>query len=54
MRPGHLALRERTLWRYREVLPIEDAADRISLGEASRRCSRRSISASGWAFLTSS
>src|SRR5262245_47704678 len=33
MRPGHLALRERTLWRYREVLPIEDAADRISLGE---------------------
>lgn len=33
MRPGHLALRERTLWRYREVLPIEDAAARISLGE---------------------
>ncbi len=33
MRPGHLALREPTLWRYKEVLPVEDADDRISLGE---------------------
>ena len=24
MRPGHLALREPTLWRYREVLPVDD------------------------------
>ena len=33
MRPGHLALRESTLWRYRDVLPLEDPEDRISLGE---------------------
>jgi threonine synthase len=33
LRPGHLALREPTLWRYREVLPLEDADERISLGE---------------------
>jgi threonine synthase len=33
MRPGHLALREPSLWRYREVLPLEDADDRVSLGE---------------------
>ena len=33
MRPGHLALREPTLWRYRDVLPLEDPDDRISLGE---------------------
>jgi threonine synthase len=33
MRPGHLALREPTLWRYREVLPVEDPDDRVSLGE---------------------
>jgi len=33
LRPGHLALREPTLWRYREVLPVEDPDDRISLGE---------------------
>jgi threonine synthase len=33
MRPGHLALREPSLWRYREVLPVEDPEDRISLGE---------------------
>jgi threonine synthase len=33
MRPGHLALREPTMWRYREVLPVEDPEDRISLGE---------------------
>jgi threonine synthase len=33
MRPGHLALREPTLWRYREVLPVEDPADRLSLAE---------------------
>ncbi len=33
MRPGHLALREPTLWRYRDVLPLEDPEDRVSLGE---------------------
>ncbi len=33
MRPGHLALREPTLWRYREVLPLDDADERITLGE---------------------
>jgi threonine synthase len=33
MRPGHLALREPTMWRYREVLPLEDPAERVSLGE---------------------
>jgi threonine synthase len=33
MRPGHLALREPTLWRYREVLPIEDLDERVTLGE---------------------
>ncbi|HEY7513244.1 MAG TPA: threonine synthase, partial [Vicinamibacteria bacterium] len=33
MRPGHLALRQPTLWRYREVLPVEDPDDRVSLGE---------------------
>ncbi len=33
LRPGHLALREPTLWRYKEVLPVEDPDDRISLGE---------------------
>jgi threonine synthase len=33
MRPGHLALREPTLWRYRDVLPVEDPDDRVSLGE---------------------
>jgi threonine synthase len=33
MRPGHLALREPTLWRYREVLPVEDPAQKVSLGE---------------------
>jgi len=33
MRPGHLALREPSMWRYREVLPVEDPEDRISLGE---------------------
>jgi threonine synthase len=33
MRPGHLALREPTMWRYREVLPVEDPDNRISLGE---------------------
>jgi threonine synthase len=33
MRPGQLALREPTLWRYREVLPVEDLEDRVSLGE---------------------
>jgi threonine synthase len=33
MRPGHLALREPTLWRYREVLPLEPDDERISLGE---------------------
>jgi threonine synthase len=33
MRPGHLALREPTLWRYREVLPLDDKDERITLGE---------------------
>jgi threonine synthase len=33
MRPGHLALREPTMWRYREVLPLAEGADRVSLGE---------------------
>jgi threonine synthase len=33
MRPGHLALREPTLWRYREVLPLDDLDQRVSLGE---------------------
>jgi threonine synthase len=33
MRPGHLALREPTMWRYREVLPVEDPEQRVSLGE---------------------
>jgi threonine synthase len=33
MRPGHLALREPTLWRYDDVLPVEDPDQRLSLGE---------------------
>jgi threonine synthase len=33
MRPGHLALRPPTLWRYREVLPVADPDDCVSLGE---------------------
>jgi threonine synthase len=33
LRPGHLALREPTLWRYREVLPLDDADERVTLGE---------------------
>jgi len=33
MRPGHLALREPSMWRYGEVLPLEDADQRVSLGE---------------------
>ena len=33
MRPGHLTLREPTLWRYREVLPLADGDERITLGE---------------------
>ena len=33
MRPGHLALREPTMWRYKDVLPVEDPDDRVSLGE---------------------
>jgi threonine synthase len=33
MRPGQLALREPTLWRYREVLPLPATAEKISLGE---------------------
>ncbi|HEY5908193.1 MAG TPA: pyridoxal-phosphate dependent enzyme, partial [Vicinamibacteria bacterium] len=33
MRPGHLALREPTLWRYRDVLPLDDPEDRVTLGE---------------------
>jgi threonine synthase len=33
MRPGHLALREPTLWRYHDVLPLDDLEDRVTLGE---------------------
>jgi len=33
MRPGHLALRAPSMWRYREVLPVEDPDYRVSLGE---------------------
>ena len=33
MRPGHLALRPPSLWRYAEVLPVEDPEDRVTLGE---------------------
>jgi threonine synthase len=33
MRPGHLALREPTMWRYDDVLPVEDPDLRLSLGE---------------------
>ena len=33
MRPGHLALREKSLWRYKEVLPVENPEHRLSLGE---------------------
>jgi threonine synthase len=33
MRPGHLALRESTLWRYDDVLPVDNPDFRVSLGE---------------------
>ena len=33
MRPGHLELREPSMWRYREVLPLPEGAERVSLGE---------------------
>ncbi|HEV8255263.1 MAG TPA: threonine synthase [Vicinamibacteria bacterium] len=33
MRPGHLALREPRMWRYDDVLPVENPDHRISLGE---------------------
>jgi threonine synthase len=33
MRPGHLALRESTMWRYDDVLPVDNPDYRISLGE---------------------
>ena len=33
MRPGHLELREKTLWRYKEVLPDENPEHRLCLGE---------------------
>ncbi|HLA79989.1 MAG TPA: threonine synthase [Vicinamibacteria bacterium] len=33
MRPGHLALREPTLWRYDDVLPVANPEHRLSLGE---------------------
>ena len=33
MRPGHLELREKSLWRYREVLPVENPEHRLGLGE---------------------
>jgi threonine synthase len=33
MRPGHLALRAPNLWRYSEVLPVDNPDHRLSLGE---------------------
>jgi threonine synthase len=33
MRPGHLALREPNMWRYDDVLPVDNPDFRISLGE---------------------
>ena len=33
MRPGHLALREPTMWRYDDVLPVDNPDYRVSLGE---------------------
>jgi threonine synthase len=33
MRPGQLELREPTMWRYREVLPLPATAEKVSLGE---------------------
>jgi threonine synthase len=33
MRPGHLELREPSMWRYREVLPLTDDSAKVSLGE---------------------
>src|SRR5687768_6747789 len=33
MRPGHLALREPTVWRYDDVLPVEEPDLRLTLGE---------------------
>ena len=33
MRPGHLALRSPGLWRYREVLPVDNPEERLMLGE---------------------
>src|SRR5262245_59822351 len=33
MRPGHLALRAPNLWRYAEVLPVDNPDHRLSLGE---------------------
>jgi len=33
MRPGQLELREPTMWRYRQVLPLDDDECRVSLGE---------------------
>jgi threonine synthase len=47
MRPGHLALREPSLWRYREVLPLPEGRERVTLGEGmtpllpARRLGRR-------------
>ena len=32
MRPGHLALREPSMWRYHEVLPLGDPGARVTLG----------------------
>jgi threonine synthase len=33
MRPGQLTLRAPNMWRYHEVLPVEDPDDRVTLGE---------------------
>ena len=37
VRRAEIAAREPTLWRYRELLPLPDMADPVSLGEGSCR-----------------
>ena len=36
MRPGHLALREPTLWRYDDVLPVDNDARHAVASRSSR------------------
>src|SRR6185369_7135838 len=33
LEPGDLARRESTMWRYRELLPVKDSNDVVTLGE---------------------